>query len=165
MKPVTQRLSPASSHSRGHAFDDESRSQVCARDVEAIEPWREDQGYRPPGELVIVAAVAPGERRRIGDAAVTAPTAPHNAETSARPDGIDESVSPLLYRQPCREYLSSSHSMGAEARSLFFQAPAALAGKPFPTSTQIANGVSCSRRPRPPTQWQFMHAPRRQSRR
>lgn len=41
-------------------FDDEVRSRVCARYVEAIEPWRDHQGYRIPGEFVIVAAVVPG---------------------------------------------------------------------------------------------------------
>ncbi len=40
-------------------FDDEVRARVRARYVQAIEPWRHDQGYRIPGEFVIVAAVVP----------------------------------------------------------------------------------------------------------
>jgi ubiquinone/menaquinone biosynthesis C-methylase UbiE len=40
-------------------FDDEVRARVRARYVQAIEPWRDDEGYRIPGEFVIVAALAP----------------------------------------------------------------------------------------------------------
>ena len=40
-------------------FDDEVRSRVCARYVEAIEPWRANQGYGIPGEFVIVSAERP----------------------------------------------------------------------------------------------------------
>jgi ubiquinone/menaquinone biosynthesis C-methylase UbiE len=39
-------------------FDAATRARVCRRYLEAIEPWREGQGYRLPGEFVIVAAVA-----------------------------------------------------------------------------------------------------------
>jgi len=41
-------------------FDSEVRARVCERYVEAIAPWRcEDGSYRLPGEFVIVSAVAP----------------------------------------------------------------------------------------------------------
>ena len=40
-------------------FDDDVRARVRARYVKAIEAWRHDEGYRLPGEFVIVAAVAP----------------------------------------------------------------------------------------------------------
>lgn len=41
-------------------FDDEARARMRDRYVEAIEPWRDGQGYRIPGEFVIVSAVTPG---------------------------------------------------------------------------------------------------------
>lgn len=39
-------------------FNDDARARVRGRYVEAIEAWRHDEGYRLPGEFVIVAAVA-----------------------------------------------------------------------------------------------------------
>jgi len=39
-------------------FDDEARTRVCARYVEAIGEWRDDEGYRVPGEFLILAAEA-----------------------------------------------------------------------------------------------------------
>ncbi len=41
-------------------FNAEVRARVCARYLDAIEPWRHDRGYRIPGEFVIAAALAPG---------------------------------------------------------------------------------------------------------
>ncbi len=41
-------------------FGDDVRARVRRRYVEAIEAWRHDQGYRVPGEFVVVAAIAPG---------------------------------------------------------------------------------------------------------
>jgi len=41
-------------------FGDDVRELVRARYVESIEAWRHGQGYKVPGEFVIVAAVAPG---------------------------------------------------------------------------------------------------------
>ena len=41
-------------------FDAGVRARVRARYIESIEPWRHGQGYRVPGEFVIVAAVAAG---------------------------------------------------------------------------------------------------------
>lgn len=40
-------------------FGAETRARVRARYVEAIEPWRSGEGYRIPGEFVVVTAVAP----------------------------------------------------------------------------------------------------------
>jgi ubiquinone/menaquinone biosynthesis C-methylase UbiE len=40
-------------------FDDDARTRVCRRYVDAIAPWRQERGYRIPGEFVIVAAAAP----------------------------------------------------------------------------------------------------------
>jgi ubiquinone/menaquinone biosynthesis C-methylase UbiE len=40
-------------------FDAEARARARARYKYAIEPWRRSQGYRIPGEFVIVAATAP----------------------------------------------------------------------------------------------------------
>jgi len=40
-------------------FDDEVRARARARYLEAIDPWRHDEGYRIPGEFVVAAAVAP----------------------------------------------------------------------------------------------------------
>ena len=40
-------------------FDDDVRARVRGRYVEAIGEWRHDQGYRVPGEFVVVAATAP----------------------------------------------------------------------------------------------------------
>jgi SAM-dependent methyltransferase len=45
-------------------FDDEVRARVRARYLEAIEAWRHDDGYRVPGEFVVVAALAPNEPLR-----------------------------------------------------------------------------------------------------
>ena len=39
-------------------FGAEVRERVCAHYLEAIEPWREGNGYRVPGEFVVVAARA-----------------------------------------------------------------------------------------------------------
>ena len=39
-------------------FSTEVRERVCAQYLEAIEPWREGNGYRVPGEFVVVAARA-----------------------------------------------------------------------------------------------------------
>lgn len=39
-------------------FDDEVRTRVRSRYLEAIEPWRDGQGYRLPGEFVVTAGVA-----------------------------------------------------------------------------------------------------------
>jgi ubiquinone/menaquinone biosynthesis C-methylase UbiE len=47
-------------------FDDEVRARVCARYLDAIESWRHGLGYRIPGEFVIAAAVAPGQRGAAG---------------------------------------------------------------------------------------------------
>ena len=44
-------------------FGADVRARVRARYLEAIEPWRQDQGYGVPGEFVIVAAVAPNGMR------------------------------------------------------------------------------------------------------
>ena len=41
-------------------FDESVRIRVRRRYVEAIEPWRHQQGYRIPGEFVVVTAVATG---------------------------------------------------------------------------------------------------------
>jgi SAM-dependent methyltransferase len=41
-------------------FDDEVRARVRARYLDAIEAYRQGDGYRIPGEFVITAAVAPG---------------------------------------------------------------------------------------------------------
>lgn len=43
-------------------FNDEVRTRVRARYLNAIEPWRHGQGYRIPAEFVIAAAVAPSRR-------------------------------------------------------------------------------------------------------
>jgi ubiquinone/menaquinone biosynthesis C-methylase UbiE len=43
-------------------FDEEVRAHVRARYQHAIEPWRRNQGYRIPGEFVLVAGVAPSAR-------------------------------------------------------------------------------------------------------
>jgi SAM-dependent methyltransferase len=51
-------------------FDAATRERVCARYVEAIEPWRQGQGYRLPGEFVIVTARAPGHAAASRDADV-----------------------------------------------------------------------------------------------
>ena len=40
-------------------FDAAVRTRVRARYLEAIEPWRDGQGYRLPGEFVVAAGVAP----------------------------------------------------------------------------------------------------------
>lgn len=40
-------------------FDEEVRAHVRARYKHAIEPWRRNDGYRIPGEFVVVAGVAP----------------------------------------------------------------------------------------------------------
>jgi len=40
-------------------FGDDVRGRVRARYVQSIEAWRHDEGYRLPGEFVIVAALAP----------------------------------------------------------------------------------------------------------
>jgi len=37
-------------------FSSEVRERVCAHYLEAIEPWRDGEGYRVPGEFVVVAA-------------------------------------------------------------------------------------------------------------
>ena len=37
-------------------FDDDVRSRVRKRYIDAISPWREGQSYRLPGEFVVVAA-------------------------------------------------------------------------------------------------------------
>lgn len=39
-------------------FDENVRARVCQRYVKAIAVWQHDQGYRVPGEFVIVAAAA-----------------------------------------------------------------------------------------------------------
>jgi SAM-dependent methyltransferase len=44
-------------------FDDEVRARVRARYLNAIEPWRQGNSYRIPGEFVIATAVAPSLRR------------------------------------------------------------------------------------------------------
>jgi ubiquinone/menaquinone biosynthesis C-methylase UbiE len=41
-------------------FDTEVRDHTRARYKHAIEPWRRSQGYRIPGEFVVVAGTAPG---------------------------------------------------------------------------------------------------------
>ena len=43
-------------------FDDEVRARARARYLEAIDSWREGEGYRIPGEFVIAAAVAPARQ-------------------------------------------------------------------------------------------------------
>jgi ubiquinone/menaquinone biosynthesis C-methylase UbiE len=43
-------------------FDDEVRARIRTRYLEAIGAWRHDQGYRVPGEFVILTAVAPADR-------------------------------------------------------------------------------------------------------
>jgi ubiquinone/menaquinone biosynthesis C-methylase UbiE len=43
-------------------FDQKVRARVRARYLEAIESWRQGHGYRIPGEFVVAAAVAPGEK-------------------------------------------------------------------------------------------------------
>jgi ubiquinone/menaquinone biosynthesis C-methylase UbiE len=43
-------------------FDEEVRTHVRARYKHAIEPWRRNDGYRIPGEFVLVAGVAPLSR-------------------------------------------------------------------------------------------------------
>ena len=40
-------------------FDDGVRARVRARYVESIAPWRDEPGYRVPGEFVVVAASVP----------------------------------------------------------------------------------------------------------
>lgn len=40
-------------------FDDDVKARVCARYVESISVWRHEQGFRVPGEFVIVAATVP----------------------------------------------------------------------------------------------------------
>lgn len=40
-------------------FDDDVRDRVCRRYVDSIETWRDEGGYRIPGEFVIVAATVP----------------------------------------------------------------------------------------------------------
>jgi hypothetical protein len=47
-------------------FNDEVRSRVRARYLDAIQPWRQGQGYRMPGEFVIAAAVSPSQRGAAG---------------------------------------------------------------------------------------------------
>ncbi|MEO8486637.1 MAG: hypothetical protein ABI585_09900 [Betaproteobacteria bacterium] len=42
-------------------FDGEVRARVCGRTLDAIEPWREERGYRLPGEFVVVAARVRGD--------------------------------------------------------------------------------------------------------
>ena len=44
-------------------FDAETRRRVAARYVESLAPWREGQGYRIPGEFVVVRAVLPRATR------------------------------------------------------------------------------------------------------
>jgi ubiquinone/menaquinone biosynthesis C-methylase UbiE len=39
-------------------FDEEARARVCERYIEAIAEWRDDRGYRVPGEFVIVSALS-----------------------------------------------------------------------------------------------------------
>jgi ubiquinone/menaquinone biosynthesis C-methylase UbiE len=72
-------------------FDDRVRARVCERYLQAIEPWRSGQGYRVPGEFVIVAAAAP--RTAAHEAVVNAdgaappntlPPAAHNVPRAAR---------------------------------------------------------------------------------
>ena len=43
-------------------FNDEVRARVRARYLDAIEPWRRGRGYRIPGEFVVAAGTAPGEK-------------------------------------------------------------------------------------------------------
>lgn len=43
-------------------FDADVRARVSRRYVEAIDAWRHGQGYRVPGEFVVVAAIAGGDR-------------------------------------------------------------------------------------------------------
>ena len=43
-------------------FDEEVRAHVRARYKHAIEPWRRNDGYRLPGEFVVIAGVAPASR-------------------------------------------------------------------------------------------------------
>jgi SAM-dependent methyltransferase len=38
-------------------FSDAVRDRVCARYIEAIRPWRHANGYRIPGEFVVVSAL------------------------------------------------------------------------------------------------------------
>jgi hypothetical protein len=40
-------------------FDERIRARVRTRYVEAIAPWRHGQGYRLPGEFVLVSASVP----------------------------------------------------------------------------------------------------------
>jgi ubiquinone/menaquinone biosynthesis C-methylase UbiE len=40
-------------------FDDDARARVRSRYVEAIGAWRDDRGYRVPGEFVVVTAEVP----------------------------------------------------------------------------------------------------------
>jgi ubiquinone/menaquinone biosynthesis C-methylase UbiE len=47
-------------------FNDEVRSRVRARYLDAIQSWRQGQGYRMPGEFVIAAAVSPSQRGAAG---------------------------------------------------------------------------------------------------
>jgi ubiquinone/menaquinone biosynthesis C-methylase UbiE len=47
-------------------FDDEARARVRARYLDSIESWRHGERYRIPGEFVIAAAVAPGQRAATG---------------------------------------------------------------------------------------------------
>jgi ubiquinone/menaquinone biosynthesis C-methylase UbiE len=48
-------------------FNDEVRSRVRARYLDAIDSWRHGHGYRIPGEFVIAAAVAPMQFNFIGE--------------------------------------------------------------------------------------------------
>jgi ubiquinone/menaquinone biosynthesis C-methylase UbiE len=45
-------------------FGEETRARVQARYLAAIEPWRQDGGYRIPGEFVIVAGAVPAHPSR-----------------------------------------------------------------------------------------------------
>jgi ubiquinone/menaquinone biosynthesis C-methylase UbiE len=47
-------------------FNDDIRARVRSRYVKAIESWRNNQGYRIPGEFVIIVAVAPSSRIEFG---------------------------------------------------------------------------------------------------
>jgi ubiquinone/menaquinone biosynthesis C-methylase UbiE len=47
-------------------FNEEVRTRVRARYLDAIKPWRHGRGYRIPGEFVIAAAVAPSRRGAVG---------------------------------------------------------------------------------------------------
>ena len=58
-KPAMPRSSAARSRSRGRASTPQVRARARARYKHAIEPWRRSQGYRIPGEFVIVAGTLP----------------------------------------------------------------------------------------------------------